>query len=80
MKSEASASSGGLDLRARGDYLDMPGLSLTLVQAQRLWGLDRRTCAKVMSKLVQDGCLRQRPDGSYVRRGAGRPEWAHREV
>jgi hypothetical protein len=80
VRSEASASSGVLDVRARGDYMEMPGLSLTLVQAQRLWGLDRRTCTQVMTKLVQDGFLRQRPDGSYVRRGARPSGVGHREV
>ena len=33
--------------RIRGEYLEMPGLRLTSVQAQRLWGLDARTCASV---------------------------------
>jgi hypothetical protein len=27
--------------RVRGEYAEMPGLTLTLAQAQRLWGLDR---------------------------------------
>ena len=27
--------------RIRGEYLEMPGLKLTLAQAQRLWGLDQ---------------------------------------
>ena len=57
--------------RARGEYLEMPGLSLTLEQAQRLWALDRRTCSGVLSNLVQNGFLRQRRDGSYIRQGAG---------
>jgi hypothetical protein len=26
--------------RIRGEYLEMPGLCLTLAQAQRLWGLE----------------------------------------
>lgn len=64
----------GRDLlsRARGEYLEMPGLSLTLEQAQRLWALDRRTCSAVLSDLVLAGFLRQRRDGSYIRRGVGR--------
>lgn len=57
--------------RVRGEYLEMPGLSLTLEQAQRLWALDRGICSGVLSNLVQAGFLRQRRDGSYIRRGVG---------
>jgi hypothetical protein len=28
----------------RSEYLELPGLSLTKIQAQRLWGLDQATC------------------------------------
>ena len=63
----------GRDLlsRARGEYLEMPGLSLTLEQAQRLWALDHRTCSRVLSNLVGAGFLRRRRDGSYIRQGTG---------
>jgi hypothetical protein len=63
----------GSDLlsRARGEYLEMPGLSLTLDQAQRLWALDRGTCSLVLSNLVRAGFLRQRHDGSFIRQGVG---------
>jgi len=63
----------GRDLlsRARGEYLEMPGLSLTLEQAQRLWALDRGTCSGVLSNLVRAGFLRRRSNGSYVRQGVG---------
>jgi hypothetical protein len=64
------ATSRDLLSRARGEYLEMPGLSLTLDQAQRLWALDRGTCSGVLANLVRDGFLRQRRDGSYIRRGA----------
>ncbi len=57
--------------RARGEFMEMPGLSLTLDQAQRLWALDRQTCSGVLSNLVRDGFLRQRRDGSYIRHGGG---------
>lgn len=57
--------------RARGEYLEMPGLSLTLEQAQRLWALDRGTCSGVLSNLVRAGFLRQRRNGSYIRQGVG---------
>ena len=38
--------------RIRGEYLEMPGLCLTLKQAQRLWGLDEATCREAMQLLV----------------------------
>jgi hypothetical protein len=32
--------------RVRGEYLEMPGLSLTERQAQRLWHLEPEACAR----------------------------------
>jgi hypothetical protein len=68
------STAGGTDLvsRARGEYLEMPGLSLTVQQAQRLWALDRATCAGLLGSLVRAGFLRQRRDGSFIRRADGR--------
>ena len=34
----------GLLRRVRGEFFEMPGLGLTVDQAQRLWGLERNTC------------------------------------
>jgi hypothetical protein len=34
--------------RIRGEYIEMPGLRLTVTQAQRLWGLDRTACETVL--------------------------------
>ena len=39
--------------RICGEYLEMPGLCLTLRQAQRLWGLDEETCGKALAVLVE---------------------------
>lgn len=36
----------------------MPGLRLSLWQAQRLWGLDPSTCNEVVSLLVKQSILR----------------------
>jgi len=33
----------------RGEYLDMPGLTLTLAQAARLWGRDQAICAGLLN-------------------------------
>jgi hypothetical protein len=51
-----------------GTYAEMPGLSLQLPQAARLFGLRDRTCEVVLGDLVRDGRLRQSKDGQY--RGA----------
>ena len=54
--------------RIRGEYLEMPGLRLTMAQAQRLWGLDRGTCELLLDSLVSTRFLSQTRDGSFVRR------------
>jgi hypothetical protein len=51
--------------RIRGEYLEMPGLRLTDVQAQRLWALDARTCASVLDTLVEDQFLCVGDDCAY---------------
>jgi hypothetical protein len=53
--------------RVRGEFREMPGLSLTLAQAQRLWSLDLSTCSEVLSQLVECGFLSQRADGAFCR-------------
>jgi hypothetical protein len=50
----------------RSEYREMPGLSLTLEQAQRLWSLDRSTCITVFERLVQMGALRTTKRGRYI--------------
>jgi hypothetical protein len=62
--------------RVRGEYREMPGLALTLAQAQRLWSLDAATCSDVLSSLVEAGYLARRSDGAFCRAsdlGGGRP-------
>ena len=48
-----------------GTYAEMPGLSLHLPQAARLFGLREATCRAVLSDLVSEGQLRQSSDGQY---------------
>ena len=48
-----------------GEYREMPGLSLTRAQIQRLWGLDRATTDAVLAKLTSAGCLHDM-SGEYV--------------
>ena len=51
----------------RGEYLEIPGLHLTRPQAQRLWGLDSRTCDALLGSLVRSGFLTETPSGHYAR-------------
>jgi hypothetical protein len=56
--------------RICGEYLEMPGLRLTLPQAQRLWGLDADTCAQLLQSLTDQQFLCRRSDGTYGRMAA----------
>jgi hypothetical protein len=51
----------------RSEFLEIPGLSVTLAQGCRLWQLDDDTCSAVLQALVAAGFLRQRHDGMFVR-------------
>jgi hypothetical protein len=51
----------------RGEYLEMPGLRLTRDQATRLWGLDSRTCQKLLHTLLDARFLICTADGRYSR-------------
>ena len=55
-------------LRVEGEYREMPGLSLTLRQAARLWGLDHSTCERVLTSLIERRVLKRALNGTYVRR------------
>jgi hypothetical protein len=57
--------------RICGEYREMPALRLTLAQAQRLWSLDRETCATALDVLVETRCLRKTPEGVYIKAGVG---------
>ena len=56
--------------RVRGEYLEMPGLTLTLPEAQRLWGMDATQCNRVLAALVDAGFLSRSAHG-YIRRSHG---------
>jgi len=53
--------------RAKGEFLEMPGLRLTLAQAQRLWAIDRAMCDAVLAALVEARFLVQSRNASYIR-------------
>jgi hypothetical protein len=54
-------------VRIEGEYREMPGLSLTMRQAERLWGLDRRKCELVLATLIERRVLRRASNGKYLR-------------
>ena len=49
------------------EYDEMPGLRLTVAQADRLFGLREDVCTRVLHALVDVAILRR--DGSYARDG-----------
>jgi hypothetical protein len=53
--------------RIRGEYREMPGLTLKAPQVQRLCGVEREVCAHVLDALVKENFLRLKSDGIYVR-------------
>ena len=53
--------------RIRGEYSEVPGLSLTRQQAKRLWRLDDAMVDYVLQALVDVRFLRRTATGSYVR-------------
>ena len=58
--------------RIQGEFVEMPGLRLTSVQAQRLWSLERDVCDALLGALVDAKFLAQTRDGAYVRRDGAR--------
>ena len=59
----------GLAARVLTEFLEMPDLQLTLVQARRLWNLDDATCDEVLGRLVDAGLLRRTPRGLFRKAG-----------
>ena len=57
--------------RVCGEYIDMPGLQLTLAQASRLWNVKPTTSAELLDRLVAASFLR-RAGNLYVRADVGR--------
>jgi hypothetical protein len=43
--------------RVKADFLEMPGLQVSLNQASRLWGLDATVCRVVLDSLVATGFI-----------------------
>lgn len=60
-----------LALRTRAEYLEMPGLRLTVPQAARLFDLQPDACERMLEDLVDDGFL-SRAGNRYARANTGR--------
>ena len=56
--------------RVRAEFVEMPGLELTLPQAVRLWGLGVDDCRHVLDSLADAGFLKWTPRRTVVRSGA----------
>jgi hypothetical protein len=54
-------------LRIRGEFLEMPGLRLTLRQAMRLWHLDAETCEAALRLLIEHRFLTHGTHGTFRR-------------
>ncbi len=53
--------------RLRAEYLEMPGLRLTIEQVQRLCGIERAICSVALETLVDAKFLCTKPNGAYAR-------------
>ena len=54
--------------RIQAEYMEMPGLRLTLSQAARLIGVNAHESERALSDLIECGFLRRDQNGVYRRR------------
>jgi hypothetical protein len=54
--------------RVRGEFTEMPCLSLTVPQAMRLLDIREDICRRLLAALVADGALSKRDDERYISR------------
>lgn len=52
--------------RIYAEFNEMPGLSLTLAQACRLFNVPESRCSRLLQHMVDGGLLRRRKDGRYT--------------
>jgi len=55
--------------RVRSEFVEMPGMQLTLAQATRLWNLGPDDCRSVIDALVDIGFLTWTPQRTVIRTG-----------
>jgi hypothetical protein len=56
-----------MEERILGEYAELPGLSLTVPQAARLFNLDMTRCSRLLEDLVLDGALWTNGDAFHRR-------------
>lgn len=61
-----------LRARVRAEFTEMPGLTLTLAQAVRLFGLREDVCVRVFGELGAEGFIVGSPTRQYCRRVTSR--------
>jgi hypothetical protein len=66
--------------RIRGEFLEMPGLRLTVAQATRLWNIDALVCEALLESLVDARFLVRSVSGAYLRSDQSVGPAAHRAV
>jgi len=54
-------------LRLRHEFLEMPGLTISVAQAARMLGLRSERAAAILDTLASERFLTQTPTGSYRR-------------
>jgi hypothetical protein len=54
-----------LRVRILSEFREMPGMSLTAVQAARLFGLPQDVCVRILAELTDAGLLCQRATGAF---------------
>jgi hypothetical protein len=51
--------------RVHGEFVEMPGLTLTLVQATKLFGLPPDVASRILERLTDAGVLSRKRDGQF---------------
>lgn len=53
--------------RVRAEFEEMPGMTLTMPQASRLFGLEEAFCLSIVERLVHAAYLRRTQTGAITR-------------
>ena len=53
--------------RVRAEFEEMPGMTLTVPQASRLFGLEQDVCQTIVERLVRSTYLRWTQAGAFTR-------------
>jgi hypothetical protein len=64
-RGQATSTRGDVEARVRCEFVEMRGFSPTVQQAARLFQINMDECGQLLTRLVQEGFLRQTPDGRF---------------